>query len=401
MDGTAEGRDSVVIIANMAPSVITCLRSLFSRGIHTVAASEFDRAPAFSSRFCEESVIVPSPHEDLVAYKDALLDLAAREDVRTMIPVRDEDTYVFSKYLDVFAAHVNLVVPPLDRLRTVHDRVELVSAAKSADVPVPETESLNEVEDWNRELIVKPRYSILVDGYVETFSPSECVPRQGETRYLQRGVEPDKQAIREEMQHEPIVQELVRGDATEYAFAALYDRGEPKLTYQKRQHRGKTYAGGASVYRESVSIPQLECEGRKLLDHLDWHGLAEVEFIKDEVTGEFKLLEINPRCWASLPCAQLSGADFPYAYWLTAMGESGKIEQGYETGVATHLFFGELQYLASVLSDDLPNADRPSITSALQDVISSCQEHPNFDYLRLDDPAPFVYGILNIVSLRR
>jgi len=53
-----------------------------------------------------------------------------------------------------------------------------------------------------------------------------------------------------------------------------------------------TFVGRASITR------QLIC---RILGKRDWHGLASVGFMRDENTGEFKLLEINPRFWSSLP----------------------------------------------------------------------------------------------------
>jgi len=50
---------------------------------------------------------------------------------------------------------------------------------------------------------------------------------------------------------------------------------------------------------------------RDLLDWLDWHGLACIEYIGDADTGEFVLVEINPRMWQSLAGAVAAGADFP------------------------------------------------------------------------------------------
>lgn len=377
---------------------MACLRSLGPRGVHTIVTSEHTNIPAFASRYCDESIVLPSPHEDILEYKDALLSIAARPDVRTLVPFREEDIYVLSKFRDAFREHANPVVPPMETLRSVHDRLRLFEIANEAGLSVPETRSLDDIDDWDRDLIVKSRYLIVTGDYQESYSMTECDKYQGNTKYFSAGETPDLAGIRDEMNHVPIAQELVPGDGKEYAFAALYDRGEPVSTYQKRQLRGRNYAGGASVYRESIYEPEIEAAGRAILDHLDWHGLAEVEFLKNAETGEFELMEINPRMWGSLQCAVKAGADFPYHYWLLAGGERDRIEPGYDLGVATHYLFGEFQYLYSVLSDDFPTAERPSLGAAAWDVLSSCYEQPNFDYLSTDDPGPAIRGILNMVA---
>lgn len=390
-----QGGQAVVVPAVEAPSCVTFVRSLGRRGIPTVVVSERESAEVLSSRYCDESVVVSSPRENLVAYRDELLSLARREDVRTIVPMREDDAYVLSKHRDEFAEHVAPLWPSFEGVQAAHDRVRLMEAAEEAGVGVPETELLDQVVDWNSERIVKPRYAVLADAYDASLSAEEMVEPPS-TRYLEPGVEPDAAAIRAEMEHEPIVQSYVPG--TEYAFWALYDRGEPVATCHKRQLRAWKYAGGTSIARETLRDSEIEEVGRALLDHLDWHGLASVQFVKDEETGEYKLLEINPRTWISLSCPVQAGADFPYYFWRLAGGESTDFRSEYEEGVATHLLQGEVSYLVSVLRDEFPIVERPDFGTAFREVARSLYDQPHIDYLSGDDPGPFVRSFINVIG---
>lgn len=386
-----------IITATDSASSIACVRSLGSHGVHTIVVAERETATPFSSRYCDEAVVVPSPREELLAYGDALLSIAKRPAVQTIVPTREEDAYVLSRRRDEFEPHVTTLWPSFETLATVHDRLRLAQAAADAGVPVPETQLLDEVDDWDRNQIVKPRYSILANAYSDSISPNVCDRAQSVT-YLPRGIEPDRESLVAELRGaEPIVQEFVPSDG-EYSFAALYEDGTPVTTYQKRHVRGKTYAGGPSVYRESVFLPQLQEYGRTLLDHLGWHGIAEVQFLRNANTDEFELLEINPIVWGSIPCAIRAGADFPHDFWLLATGNRDRITPGYTLGVSTHFLYGELGYLASVLRDEYPLVERPRFHSAVWDVVSSLIESRNFDHLRIDDPRPFVRGVFNALD---
>lgn len=386
---------SVLIPAVNAPSPTTCLRSLGRHGVRTIAFSERKTAAAFASRYCDESVVVPSPAEDVHRYKDALLRLARRADVRTIIPMQEANIYVLSKYRDEFGEHVAPFWPPFKTLRDVHDRVRLIAAAERANVPVPETHQLDNVDDWTRELIVKSRYSVLTNDYVDSVPPGETA-RGGSTGYLHPDAEPDREEICDEMGHVPIVQEYVPG--AEYALWALYDHGDPVAMCQKRQIRAFSYAGGTSIFRETVRLPELESVGRALLDHLDWHGFASVQFKRDANTGEFKLMEINPRVWVSLACAVRAGVDFPYYYWRLAGDEPVRIASEYEEGIATHRIGGEAMYLYSVLCKDVPFVNPPPLHTALWDVVTSFWTHPHFDYLDPGDFRPFVRDLCNWIG---
>ena len=388
-------RESVLIPTGYDPASYPSVRSLGGRGIHTIVASQYDDVPAAASRFCDETAVLPAPDDDLLAYRDALLGLAARPDVKTIVPIRPEDTYVFSKYEDEFEEYVSLVTPPMDVLRRAHDRILLAEAAERAGVPIPETRLMEEVDDWSEELIIKSRYNLLADEYVD------CEPNRSEivktVKHLRPGETPDFAAIRGEMKHDPIVQAFVPIE-DEYMFAGLYDHGEPLATFQHKQIRGNSYTGGGGVYRESCYIEELERVARDLLAELNWHGLACIEYMQDAETGEFKITEINPRMWQSLPATVRMGADFPWWYWLQANGRADEIEPGYELGVGSHLLYGELGYFLSILNEESPLVEKPKLRHAAWEILASCYEQPNFDYLRLDDPGPFVRGVLHLLK---
>ncbi|THE64907.1 carboxylate--amine ligase [Salinadaptatus halalkaliphilus] len=386
---------SVAIPGTIAPSTVACLRSLGRRGIRTIVLTDQEIAPAVHSKYCDEALSVPNPHDDLLAYKDALLSIAMRPDVATIIPVRDVDVYVLSRYKSEFQDHVATIWPDIGTLAAVQDRVHLFDIAADAGVSAPETTVLAEATDWDwdRHWIVKARYAVLTDEYLDGYGPEQFLDPP-KTEYLRPGIEPDVDTLRHGMGHDPLVQEYVP-TTDEYGFFALYDHGDPVATFQHRQRRGYSYAGGASSFRESVRIPALEAAGRNLLDALEWHGLAMVEFLRDEETGEFKLMEVNPRFWSSLPFSVQAGADFPYYYWLLTHDEADRIDHAYEAGIAGHLLRGELLYLRSIYFDDVELADKPDLSDAALEVARSIVSHPRFDYASLDDPRPFLADLRN------
>lgn len=382
---------SVVVPATGAPNSTAIMRSLGRRGIRPIAVSEQTRPPAAWSRHCHETAAAPSPTDELRAYRDALLSLAERDDVRTITPVREADVYVVARDRPRFAEHVGTPWPSMETLRSVHDRVALFAAARRAGVTVPDTRPVDEVDDWDRELIVKARFAILVREYLDSVPPDRCVTPP-KTVFLEPDEGgPDVDELVETMGHVPIAQAYV--DGTEYCYRGLYDHGEPVATSQKRLVRGYKYSRGPSVYHQAVDVPELEAAGRALLDELDWHGLASVGFIRDE-QGTFNLLEVNPRFPASLPLDLAARADFPYYFWQLATGD-GPIRPDYRPGVGTHLLRGELVHLHSVLFEDYPLASRPSVVRTMRDIATSCLGQPRFDLLSLDDPGPFVRDTLN------
>lgn len=384
-------QDSVVIPTTFSPVCYTCVRSLAKSDINTIVVSESKRVPAGWSRFCDERIRLCSPYDDVTAYKDALLRVAARPDVRTILPLRPPDPYVLTTYREEFEKHISIPVPSAEALSIINDRMKLYEAAIDARVPVPDTWLFEEFDQWDKDVIIKSRYNYLTAEQVSSYTSSQS-GTQKDIIHVAAGDEPNRDAIVSTMKHNPIVQEYVQNE-DQYVFGALYHHGDPVATFQHRQIRGNSYTGGGGVYRESVHDPELETIGRTLLSKLDWHGIACVEYAKDITTGEYKLLEINPRFWQSLPCAVRAGADFPTYYWLQATNQVASIDSGYEIGVRSHYLYGEMKYLLSIYQDESSLVDRPSLPITAWQIMISCLMTPNFDLSRLDDPVPFLCGL--------
>ncbi|MFW5924384.1 MAG: carboxylate--amine ligase [archaeon] len=390
----SRARDGAAVVpAISAPSSVALLRSLGRNDVHTLAVSEREDPPSFRSRYVDERITVAKAEDNIDAYRDELLTLARRDDVRTILPVREYDVYALASNRSAFADHVAPIWPTAESLRTVHDRSELFEVAERADVEVPETRLLTEVEDWDRERIVKGRFAVLVDEYVDSV-PSGTIGSPPKTIFLEPGTQPYVESIVDEMGHVPITQEYVRG--TEYCLRALYHDGEPVATSQKRLRRGYKYSRGPSIYHEAVDVPELQAAGLRLLDELDWEGIASVGFIRDDA-GRFNLLEVNPRFPASIPLDIHAGVDYPAYVWQLATDLPLDPPADYRPGTASHLIRGEGAHLHSVLFEDYPMVERPSFWRTVWDVASSTVRHPRFDVASLDDPGPFVQDTWNAV----
>lgn len=380
---------AAVVPAVGTPGSLSVVRSLGRAGVYTIAVSETERPPSFSSRYCGEARTVPDPTADLAGYRDALLALATRNDVETIIPVREPDVHVLASHREAFAAAIDPLWPDRETLDRVHDRIALTAAAERAGVATPETVPLDTIDDWDRERIVKARHALLTPAVADV--PPNTVREPPTTQFLAPGDRPDIAAIVDRMGHVPVAQTYL--DGPEFCLRALCVDGEALVTSQKRLHRGYKYARGPSVYHEAVDDPALAATGEALLDELEYTGLASVGFIRDE--GTYRLLEVNPRVPASIPVDIHAGVDYPRALWRLATGQSVEPPE-YSPGTHSHLLRGELVHLHSVIREEYPLAERPSPIATVGAIARSVLEHPNFDTLSRDDPRPFVRDAINV-----
>jgi predicted ATP-grasp superfamily ATP-dependent carboligase len=143
-----------------------------------------------------------------------------------------------------------------------------------------------------------------------------------------------------------LLQEFVDGEGTGYF--ALMRQGELRAEFAHRRIRDVHPTGSGSAVRISVEPDsQVRSASLALLQVLNWHGVAMVEF--RQVPGSAPVfMEVNGRFWNSLPLACYAGADFPAL--LAQMAESGDIEKqiSFRTGVRCRWLLGDFRHLVEV-----------------------------------------------------
>ncbi|MCD6582589.1 MAG: ATP-grasp domain-containing protein, partial [Desulfuromusa sp.] len=180
----------------------------------------------------------------------------------------------------------------------------------------------------------------------------------------------------------PIIQQHIPG--TVYAVSMLYDHGKMISKFVRKKLREKTYGGGTCTKCESVSIPTLELYAQKMLEGLNWHGVAMMEFKYDEVTDRGFLLEINPRYHGTIDHDIQSGIPTPYLQYSVAVKKDVTPLIEYKLGFRSRWILGDL----------IGSIDHMSKSEGLKERLKYLAELLSFDEdnymdLKRDDLKPF------------
>lgn len=110
---------------------------------------------------------------------------------------------------------------------------------------------------------------------------------------------------------EVIVQQFLTGGAKVlYSFGSFFAGGEVYGSFVANRIRQKPMDFGISTcFAHTVINPELEKTAEQLLRAIDYFGLSEVEFMYDEASGQYRLLEVNPRAWKWHSIANKLGID--------------------------------------------------------------------------------------------
>jgi predicted ATP-grasp superfamily ATP-dependent carboligase len=358
------------------------LHSLARRGVavHTADASSlamcrFSREGASFSRY-------RSPYRDPVGFVDDVAAAMRRTGARVLLPGH-EDALVVARHRDRLPDGAVVPVGDADLLARVVNKWHAAEMAREAGVAVPATfkpatrdELVTRAGALAYPAVVKTQIGNSGKGVFVVRDAAECLARF-DALVRDFSLSP---------QNWPVVQAFASG--TGYGVCVLYNRGELRAAFAERYVRCKDGDFGTSVFRESVEAPHLVAEARRLMDGLGWHGVAHLDFIYDEATGDSALIEVNPRFWGALDLAVRAGVDFPWLLYRMAVEGDVEPVTSYRVGVTSRWIVGELLHEFNL-------ARRGRFARAARTLRSIVGTAPSgYDDFRLSDPVPLLAEML-------
>ena len=167
-----------------------------------------------------------------------------------------------------------------------------------------------------------------------------------------------------------ILQELVPGCGVGAFY--LRQKGKILLRFAHKRLHEVPWTGGVSAYCESSADATVLEMGERLLEAMDYEGLAMVEFRKEEGKPPV-FLEINGRLWGSSGLALAAGADFTSAmveYHLS--GETSVKQPDLNKKTRWHEPRFEMLYLQSLQTvKPKNNSPAPNLTASRSKVLSN------------------------------
>ena len=381
---------SVIITHARVRSALAATRSLGKRGIEVITADYTYPSTSFFSKYSSSYFVYPSYKQAPRQFIECLKHYIQRKGIDVLMPI-SEETYVISKYKNIFDGMVKVPVAEYDKIAKANNKRYLMRFADEIGVNTPQTYTINCIEELGKvsKKIEYPAVIKLVEGrgaagvrYV--YSEEELLAKYKEV----------VQKFNLNPFNYPLIQEYIPG--TGYGVSMLFNNGEPRAIFTHRRIREYPITGGPSTARISVRHAKMEKYATMLLKELEWHGVAMVEFKLDERTKEPVLMEINPRFWGSLNQAICAGVDFPYLLYTMATEGDVKPVFTYKIGVKTRWMIGDLRALVDYIRTE-------KRTKVLKDFFRLNGQY--YDDIDLNDPLPIIVEIMipikNLVKMKK
>ncbi len=275
---------------------LAAVRSLGKQGCDVTVLSHLPGSISFHSRYCSHHAIAPDPENDPL-FAEFLLAYVKTNRFDVLLPVSFAAVMQVSGIQEELEKYVQVPIAGESALGIAGNKDQTIRFAEKIGIRVPKTWYPRTAADI-RTIAREVSYPAVVKGSEES----------GYVRYA-NGPEDLAEQYGAIARYSPVIQEYISGEG--YGFFALYNHGKARAVFMHHRIREYPVTGGPSAVAESVYDPALRDAGLRILDSLHWHGVAMAEFKKDAVTGDYVLMEINPKFWGSLGLAIASGVDFP------------------------------------------------------------------------------------------
>lgn len=371
---------TVLCTNGLLSKTLAVVRSLGSRNINVITAESTRFHTSGFSKYCSKSLISPDPKKEPILYIEWLKETIKREQCDMVFAMDDDTIDVISSNYEELKTYCKFPIPSRESYLIAADKAETMKLAASAHVSCPQTINTYGMIDLDEELLLK-----LIHMYD---FPVVIKPRKSNGSRGIRFVEKREQlweVYREIHQTYPypMIQEYIP-PGIKYDVCLCYDSNhELKASFVQREVRNYPINRGPSTVHESVIYPEIIEQAKKLLSHVPWYGVADIEFMIDPRNGQPKLMEINPRFWSSVHLSIRCGIDFPWILYQLAMGHEIKPATEYVNGKrGRSLLPGDVLHFLS--NSKRWSMDPPLWTTSLPD-----------DMISLKDPLPTIGFVLS------
>lgn len=346
----APRRRRIMVICGDTQVGLWVVRSLGRAGLKVFAVCKTPRGLAAHSRYAAGAwAIEHAPTQ--AGFADEVEQLARALDVGSILTISEGYHNALIRVRDRFEPEIAVLSPSRECFDRATDKDHMHALCTELGVPVARGMRLDELmttpDALRFPLVLRTRNQNTGRGT----APFKAA-------YARNRAELDKLHARvEEIADNVIAQEYHPG-AEDHVQVLMRD-GRPFMVGEYIGEHHMPLAGGVTVRRVTCRHEELIRDAVRLLQAIEWEGIAGVQFHYDPRTDEYIFLEVNPRFIGGLPTVILAGFDAPFLLWQTRFEPEKMRRTRYRLGVRTRILGGDANWMLGMArGDELPPGQR-------------------------------------------
>lgn len=301
---------ALIVTTGRSRGSLAALRALSEAGWYVGIGIPEAKGMVTTSRWCRHRHLIPRARGDAEEFVAALVEAVGIGAYDVVFGGSDDTVAALTAARDRIPSCV--AHPPIDRVMTALDKIELSELARAAGLAAPRIEVATDVAlaRWEGPVVVKCR---------SHFAPGQRHEYRIEAR---RYPSPERAANRVRRIRDaglvPTVQQVVDGELG--AIIGLMHEGRLLGRVQQAASALWPVPSGVSSRAETVPVDEdLAGRAEALLADLGWEGLVELQFLTPP-GGVAHLIDLNGRFYGSMALANEAGANLADAWGRQALG---------------------------------------------------------------------------------
>lgn len=324
-------------------SVLAAVRALRAAGYAPWVTVHEPGSYSARSRATEGVIDLPSPWQDEQGFVTSLVDAAHAVGAAAILPGTEFAMATLARHADRIPPGLIVGMGPPSAMAEATDKGRLATHARVAGLDVPPTadielSALPERLPFPFPVVVKPHRSELhgEDGVVRHLG----------ALYV-RSIDELRSALASLPGARGLVQPFLPGPM--WSFAGVSWRGRLVAALQARGDRSWPLPCGSISHAETVPLDWALSDAiARLLRSVGWDGLFQVDLF--ERSGEYFVIDLNPRVYTSLSQASRAGLNLPAIWVDLLLGREPDVPASYRVGVHYRHDEGDLRALAHMLA---------------------------------------------------
>ncbi len=393
--GNTVEREWDAIVLGLDINGLGVVRSLRDLGLNVLGIYASNNEIGRFSRYCKACRIDDeggSMMQNLLDFLERMTSSASKKPV--IFPTSDYFVKFINDKREILEKKFLFMLPEKELLYLIMSKECQYELAQKHNLLLPETFRFSNFDDLKKqkELIIFPCILKPLDSFSGQLPGNEknMVFNSFEEMYDYISKHPD-------VINNSIVQEIISGGDKLVYYCTMYfdEKSEPLCEFSARKIRQYKPDFGITCFAESEKVQEIIDISTGFLREINFKGLVDIEFIKDERYGTFKFIEMNPRThWANSHSTS-SGVNLP----CIAYADMSKIE--YKQHRPEQKDGVRWIYLKSDIGSYIRKRKEGRIS--LFEWLSSIITSRSFACFSIKDPLPFIidsYKLLSAVLAR-
>ena len=371
-----------VLVTSGEPRIAyTICKVLAKMGFRVFAGDVKRLSMAGVSRHTAGSMAYAPPSGNEEAFLADINRFMQEKNIDVLVPTLLE-TFTLAKHIQRLMPKVRTLLPSYAQIAAIHSKARLTDLAERLGIPVPETWEAADLHAGEQRLSTLP--------FPVMFKPKHG--RGGWGVRMARDAAELAKYMRESGDDLPeyIVQRMIVGDNA--CACAIYKNGASVTSDSYTYSTVYPLRFGQSTSRESVHCGEAIRSLKKILDHLKWNGVCEMDFLVERGTGKNYLIDANPRFWGAIAQNIAAGVNYPYYYCQLALGNDNFFVGTPVLGTRTRCVGSDMQRVVAEIC-----AAENRLLSRRQ-LFQAKKRYAAYDDWDSRDPLPFFVWLLSLLQ---